>query len=81
MFDVMPKGYNIGWEVVSDKCITTGAVPSSHPLGGYRLQYETLIWEWLGEERGQILEQIVHWNHKEAEKVHGYIVGNLKGVK
>lgn len=76
--DEMPNGYNIGWDVVGDKCVTTGAIPSSNPFGGYYLRYETLIWNWDGIDRTNIVEQITHHNEQEAKKVHEYITDNLR---
>lgn len=78
MVDEMPQGYNIGWDVAGDRCVTTGACPSSSPYGGYYLRFETIIWEWDGKERLGMVHMIIHNNKKQAEKVHGYIVSNLK---
>jgi hypothetical protein len=78
MFDEMPQGYNIGWDIVDNRCVTTGAVPTFSLYDHYRLRFETIIWEWTGKERGGIIHMIVHPNKKVAEKVHGYIVSNLK---
>lgn len=77
--DGMPTGYNIGWHAQGNRCVTTGAIPRSNPFG-WRLIFETLIWEWDGKERGNIVNQIHHCSKNEAIKVHGYIVNNLKGV-
>lgn len=80
MIDEMPQGYNIGWNVVGDRCVTTGAIPASKPFGGYCLGFETIIWFWDGNERQNIIHQIPHRNEKEAKKVHRYITNNLKAV-
>jgi hypothetical protein len=78
MLDDIPQGYNIGWDVIGDRCVTTGAVPSSHPFGGYYLKFETIIWHWNEKERGNIIHMINHKSKKEAIKVHNHIVNNLK---
>lgn len=76
--DEIPQGYNIGWDAIGDRCVTTGAVPSSHPFGGYYLKFETIIWYWNGNERENIIHMITHKNRKEAEKIHDQIVNNFK---
>ena len=80
MIEDIPKGYNIGWTVVDDRCVTTASVARSSPVG-YHLQFETFIWFWDGEKRTSIIDQIIHRSKNEAEKVHGYIVSNLETKK
>ncbi|HEX7065884.1 MAG TPA: hypothetical protein VF199_12515 [Bacillales bacterium] len=83
MIDNMPQGYNIGWETTGNKCVTTGACPASRPFGGYYLRFETIIWNWdessqEQDKRTNMRDMIIHRSEKEAKKVHGYIVNNLK---
>jgi len=78
MLDGMSQGYNIGWEAVGNRCVSTGAVPSSLLYGGWKLKFETIIWRWDGSERMGMLDRFGHFNEKEAAKVHNYIVNNLK---
>lgn len=78
MTNERPNGYNIGWDVAGDSCITTAAVVTSSPYMGYYFIYETIIWDWNGETRENIKEQIIHKNEFEAKKVHDYIVSNMK---
>lgn len=63
--DEIPRGYNIGWDIVGDRCVTTGAVPGSKPFGGWYLKYETLIWNYdrnseKEDKRTNIVDQITH---------------------
>lgn len=69
----MPKGYNIGYDIISDRCITTGACPAVAPFGGYYLRYETIIWNYDVEKRERTImrDMIFHPSEKEAKKVHG----------
>lgn len=83
MNEEIPQGYNIGWDIVGDRCVTTGACPALKPFGGWYLRFETFIWHYdedseETDKRGRILDQIFHRSEKEAKKVHGYIVKNLK---
>ena len=78
MTNERPNGYNVGWEIVGDSYISTAAVVTSSPYMGYYFIYETIIWDWNGEIRGDIKQQITHKNKAKAMKVHGYIVNNMK---
>lgn len=78
MIGERPEGYNIGWDIVNDRCISTAAISSSAPTIGYFMMYETIIWGWNGKERTNIIHQIHHIHGRIAEKVHGYIVNNMK---
>lgn len=78
MEEEIPQGYNVGWEVVGDRAVTTAAVPRSSMYGGYRLDFETIIWYWDGQKRGRIVHMIHHRGEKTAKKVHGQIVDSLK---
>lgn len=73
-----PQGYNIGNEIIGDKYVSTAAVSASCAAMGYYIQFETIIWEWNGTRRTLIHHQVIHNNGKQAGKVHGYIVGNMK---
>ena len=81
MFDDMPQGYNIGWEAVGNRCVSTGAVPSSLLYGGWELKFETIIWGWDGLETMEILDKFGHYSEREAKKIHNHIVNNLKRKK
>jgi hypothetical protein len=77
------KGYNIGWDVVGKRCVTTAMIPNYSLYGDIPTEtFETLVWEWDEKEqqRGKILEQIHHRSGEEAEKVHHYIVNNFKAI-
>ena len=78
MLNGMSQGYNIGFEAVGNRCVSTGAVPSSLLYGGWELKFETIIWRWDGSERMGMLDKFGHCSEKEATKVHNYIVNNLK---
>jgi len=70
--------HNISFDIVGDRNISTACVPCSAAVNPPMVQYETLICEWDGKQRGRILHQIFHICEKDAKKVHEYIVRNLR---
>jgi hypothetical protein len=74
------NSYNIGWEVVENRCVSTAMIPTTLSFGLELETFETLIWEWdeMENRRRGILHQIHHASKEEAIKVHNYIVNNLK---
>lgn len=75
-----PEGYNIKNEIIGDVFISTQAVVTSSPYVGYYYIFETLIFNWDGKKSTSIKHQINHSNEKVANKVHDYIVKNIKEV-
>ena len=78
MIEEITRGYNIGWDIVNERKVTTAAIPRSYVFGGYRLAFETIIWEFDGKEFGRIIHMINHRSEKTAEKIHSQIVQSLK---
>lgn len=72
-------GYNIATDIIGNRYVSTAMHPTYiSALGSYVKTYETFIWEWDGDRRGKWLREIYHANEREATKVHGYIVSNLR---
>ena len=75
------KGYNIAFDIIGNRCVSTGAVPNRFSYYRDSLLFETIIWFWDGSERKNILHMINHKSEYEAKKIHGYIVSNLTNGK
>jgi len=72
---------NLDFDVIGDRAVSTTVVRCSAAINPPLVQYETIIWEWDGKQRSEMLDRIFHMSEQRARAAHRHIVDNLTQVK